>query len=263
MSIDALIFDLDGTLADTEEVHRIAFNLAFERHRLGWTWSRDDYRSLLRTTGGKESLAAYIGQLTLNPAERLRLNALLPAIHAEKAKFYSSVVNDGAIPLRCGINRLLDEALAAGRRLALASSTTPVNVDAPLHSTLGARGLDMFSTIVCGDQVHAKKPAPDIYRKALWLLDLPPARAIAFEDSANGLHAATAAGLWTLITPTFWTEEDDFSGAGLVLQSIGDPTHPLVGEPGRGLKRGAWLTFDELQELASSRKPDPMRRVPH
>lgn len=251
MRIDALIFDLDGTLADTEEAHRLAFNLAFERYRLGWQWSRDDYRTLLRTAGGKERLGAYIAQLTLGPAERQRLNALLPAIHAEKTKFYSSVVNDGAIPLRCGVARLLDEALAAGCRLALASSTTPVNVDALLHSTLGARGLDMFSVIVCGDQVPAKKPAPDIYKKALWYLELPPDRAVAFEDSTNGLQAAVGAGLWTVVTPNFWTEDGDFAAAALVLPQLGDESHPLPGEPGTHLRSAPWLTIDELLQRAA------------
>lgn len=263
MIIDALIFDLDGTLADTEEAHRLAFNLAFERYRLGWRWGRNEYRALLKTTGGKERLGAYIEQLTPSPAERKRLSALLPAIHAEKTKFYSSVVNDGAITLRCGVARLLEEALAAGCRLALASSTTAVNVDALLHSTLGARGLDMFSVIVCGDQVRAKKPAPDIYRQALWHLDLPPDRAVAFEDSTNGLQAARAAGLWTVVTPNFWTEDGDFSGAGLVLQSVGDAAHPLEGEPGRELRLAAWLTFAELQQRAPLMRPGLATQVPH
>ena len=255
MTIEALIFDLDGTLADTEEAHRLAFNLAFERYRLGWNWSRDEYRVLLKTTGGKERLGAYIGQLTLSPTERQRLNALMPAIHAEKTKFYSSVVNDGAIPLRYGVARLLDEALAAGCRLALASSTTAVNVDALLHSTLGARGLDMFSVIVCGDQVRAKKPAPDIYKQALWHLDLPADRAVAFEDSTNGLQAAVAAGLWTVITPNFWTEGGDFAAASLVLPYFGDETHPLPGEPGTHLRSAPWLTIDELLQRATPPQP--------
>lgn len=250
MKIDALIFDLDGTLADTEEGHRLAFNLAFERYRLGWAWPADEYRSLLRTTGGKERLAAYIAQLPVSEAERTRLLAQVPGIHAEKTKFYSSVVNDGAIPLRHGVARLIEEARAAGCRLALASATTAVNIRALLVSNLGASGLDLFSIIACGDQVPAKKPAPDIYRLALQRLDSPPDRVVALEDSANGLSAAVAAGLWTVVTPTYWTEDSNFSAAGLTLPSLGDPAHPLEGEPGRALRSAAWLTFDELQERA-------------
>ena len=251
MSIEALIFDVDGTLADTEEAHRTAFNLAFERYRLGWNWGRSDYRELLKVTGGKERIAHHIGMLPLSSAESKRLLALVPDIHAEKTRFYSSVVSDGAVPLREGVARLLDEALHAGRRLAIASTTTAVNVDALLQSTLGPRGLEMFSVIACGDQVPAKKPAPDIYLLALRHLGLPADQAVAFEDSFNGLSSAVAAGLWTVVTPTFWTEDSDFSAAALVLPSLGEPAHPLAGEPGGQLRSTAWLSFEEVVQLAT------------
>ena len=220
MSIEALIFDVDGTLADTEEAHRVAFNLAFERYKLGWVWKAAEYRELLRITGGKERMAHYIDQLDVSPNERRRLSTIVPDIHAEKTRFYSSFVADGAVPLRDGVAALLDDALEAGCKLAIASTTTAVNIDALLQSTLGPRGLDMFSAIACGDQVRAKKPAPDIYRLALRGLDLLPEHAIAFEDSPNGLRAATGAGLRTVITPTFWTEDGDFSDAALLLPGL-------------------------------------------
>ena len=117
MSVQALIFDVDGTLADTEEAHRVAFNNAFERYKLGWKWSQDAYRELLKTTGGKERIAAYLASKTLSPSDRKRLTELIPAIHAEKTKFYSSFVADGAVPLREGVARLMEEALTAGCRL--------------------------------------------------------------------------------------------------------------------------------------------------
>lgn len=262
MSIEALIFDIDGTLADTEEAHRTAFNLAFERFRLGWKWTRDEYRDLLGTTGGKERIAEYIERLPLADPERRRLRELVAEIHAEKTRFYSSVVSDGAVPFRSGVARLLEEARAAGLRLAIASTTTAVNVDALLQANLGSPGLDMFSVIACGDQVRAKKPAPDIYRLALRHLELPADRCIAFEDSPNGLRAAVAAGLWTVVTPTFWTEGGDFASAGLVLPSLGSPEHPLSGEPGHRLRSAAWLTLAELVEkAASAAKPDSVRTL--
>lgn len=250
MTVEALIFDVDGTLADTEEAHRVAFNLAFERHRLGWFWSRGEYRRLLGVAGGKERLASYIESLPLGATQRQRLRTRVPDIHAEKTKFYSSMVRDGGVPLRDGVARLLDEARHAGCRLAIASTTTAVNVDALLHATLGEHGLAMFDVIACGDQVRHKKPAPDIYRLALRTLGLAPERAVAFEDSANGLRAAVAAGLWAVITPTFWTEGGDFAAAGLVLPRLGEPGHPLPGEPGTRLEMQAWLGLDELRRLA-------------
>jgi beta-phosphoglucomutase-like phosphatase (HAD superfamily) len=261
MSIDALIFDVDGTMADTEEAHRTAFNLAFERHRLGWAWSRAEYRELLKVTGGKERIGHYIRMLPIVAADSKRLLQLVPDIHAEKTKFYSSVVSDGAVPLRAGVARLLENALDAGCRLAIASTTTAVNVDALLQATLGGRGLEMFSVIACGDQVPAKKPAPDIYLLALRHLGLHADQAVAFEDSFNGLRAATAAGLWTVVTPTFWTEGSDFGAASLVLPSLGDPTDPVAGEPGGSLRSAAWLSFEELMRLATPLTPPNATRA--
>jgi beta-phosphoglucomutase-like phosphatase (HAD superfamily) len=246
MTIDALICDVDGTLADTEESHRIAFNLAFEGHGLGWCWSRADYRALLDVTGGKERIAAFIERLPISARERRQFIELVPQVHADKNAHYAALVADGAVPLREGVGRLLEEGLAAGCQLAIASTTTAANVDALLSSAFGPGGLHMFTAIACGDQVRAKKPAPDIYRCVLAVLDLAPERAIAFEDSVNGLRAATAAGLWTLVTPTWWTQHGDFGAAGLVLPRLGDPDAPLHDEPGHLLERGAWLTFDEL-----------------
>ena len=255
MSIEALIFDVDGTLADTEEAHRVAFNNAFERYKLGWKWSQDAYRELLKTTGGKERIAAYLATKTTSTAERKRLTELIPAIHAEKTKFYSSFVADGNLPLRDGVARLMEEALSAGCRLGIASTTTAANIDALLGATLGQRGIEMFSVIACGDQVRAKKPAPDIYRLALQHLGVEADKAIAFEDSHNGLLAATRAGIRTVVTPTYWTEDHDFAVASLVLPSLGDPQRPLAGEPGVHLQDQPWLGHAELVRRVCERPP--------
>jgi HAD superfamily hydrolase (TIGR01509 family) len=253
MRIKALIFDVDGTMADTEEAHRVAFNLAFQRHRLGWTWQPTEYRDLLKITGGKERLAHYIGTLALARPERSRLFGMVTAIHAEKTRFYSAFVADGAVPLRDGVARLLEEALAAGCKLGIASTTSGSNIEALLNSTLGSRGLEIFSVIACGDQVRAKKPAPDIYHLALHRLGISAANAAAIEDSPNGLEAAAAAQIWTVVTPSFWTHEGDFSRADLLLPRLGDPHYPVAGEPGNKLAKCAWLSFDELVEKASER----------
>ncbi|WP_077033113.1 HAD-IA family hydrolase [Pelomonas sp. KK5] len=233
MSIEALIFDVDGTLADTEEAHRAAFNEAFRQQRLPWQWSREDYRELLAITGGKERIAHYIDGLGLRGSERVWLTELIPELHAQKTRLYTAFVAAGGVPLRAGVEALLDEAEAASCRLAIASTTTAANIDALLQATLGPRGLDRFAVIACGDQVRRKKPAPDIYRLALAGLGLEPERAIAVEDSANGLRAAQGAGLWAVVTPNFWTEGQDLSAAELRRDSL------------EGLR------FDELCALAS------------
>jgi HAD superfamily hydrolase (TIGR01509 family) len=248
MALEALIFDIDGTLADTEEGHRCAFNLAFQRFNLGWHWERGEYLGLLRITGGKERLAYYIEHSDLSGAEKRRVMARIPDIHLEKTKFYSSMAADGGIPLRPGIERLIGEAREAGLRLAIASTTTRANIDALLRATLGPNGLAGFSVIACGDEVAHKKPAPDIYQLALRRLERDAAACVAFEDSVNGLRAAVAAGLPTVVTPTMWTEGSDFVSAGLLLPHLGDPGNPVPDEPGRQLKHAPWLTLAELQQ---------------
>ncbi|MEW5834428.1 MAG: HAD-IA family hydrolase [Pseudomonadota bacterium] len=252
MRIAALVFDVDGTLADTEEAHRVAFNMAFERMHLGWQWNRTEYLRLLQVAGGKERLAAFIRSLQVPAAERRRLLGLVAAVHAEKTKFYCSVVQDGAVPLRDGVVRLLSEARSAGCRLAIASASATASVHALLRSALGPSGLELFSVIACGDEVPAKKPAPDVYELALQRLGVRHDQAVAFEDSTHGLLAADAAGLWTVVTPTMWTAAGHFDLAGLLLPRLGDPWRPLRGEPGALLHDRSWLTFDELATRLSS-----------
>ncbi len=248
MPLDALIFDIDGTMADTEEGHRCAFNLAFERFGLGWHWERGEYLGLLRITGGKERLAYYVEQSELSDAEKRRVAARIPEIHAEKTKFYSSMAGDGGIALRPGVARLIGEAREAGVRLGIASTTTRANIDALLRATLGARAVASFAAIVCGDEVAHKKPAPDIYQLALRRLERDAAHCVAFEDSVNGLRSAVSAGLRTVVTPTLWTEGSDFVSASMLLPHLGDPSDPLPDEPGRQLKQAAWLTLAEMQQ---------------
>jgi HAD superfamily hydrolase (TIGR01509 family) len=253
MPLEALIFDVDGTLADTEEGHRTAFNLAFDRLRLGWKWDRDEYRHLLTVTGGKERMAYYVRRLQVGERERARLHEQIPLIHAEKTRFYAAMAGDGGIPLRPGVARLMAEARDAGLKLAIASTTTRANIDALLRATLGADSIRMFDAIACGDQAAQKKPAPDVFRLALRQIDCEADHAVAFEDSSNGLRAAVGAGLATVVTPTFWSEGCDFATAALVLPHLGDPWQPLANEPGGRLRAAAWVTLPELQRLVDPR----------
>lgn len=218
--LEALIFDLDGTLADTEETHRQAFNAAFIELGLWWDWSPPLYAQLLQVSGGKERLAHYIGALRVPAAERKRLLASVPALHETKTRIYTELIRRGERPFRPGVRALLQAAQAAGLRLAIASTTTSANIDALLQANLGREGGIRFDTIVCGDQVKAKKPAPDIYRLALANLRLGAAACVAFEDSLNGLRAAKSAGLATVVTPSRWTAEQDLSAADLRLSSL-------------------------------------------
>jgi len=218
--LKALIFDLDGTLADTEETHRQAFNAAFIELALWWDWSPPLYARLLAVSGGKERLRHYIGTLRVPPAERERLLAIVPALHDTKTRIYTELLVRGQRPFRPGVLPLLRVAKGAGLKLAIASTTTSANVDALLQANLGSARDMAFDVIACGDQVPVKKPAPDIYRLSLASLRLPAEACVAFEDSLNGLRAAKAAGLATVVTPSRWTAEEDFTGADLVLPSL-------------------------------------------
>ena len=221
MSLKALIFDVDGTLADTEEAHRNAFNEAFQRHGLDWNWSKPRYAQLLATAGGKERLAAHIDSLPLGPTERLALTARIAAIHAAKTDIYGSMVAAGQVSLRDGVAALIDAAAAANVQLAIASTTTLANIETLLRATLGRHAIHRFAVVGAGDQVRHKKPAPEIYRFVLRELARSPRECVAIEDSRNGLMAAKAAGLHTLVTPNFWTRTQDFSAADWVLPSLG------------------------------------------
>jgi beta-phosphoglucomutase-like phosphatase (HAD superfamily) len=228
LKIKALIFDVDGTLADTEEAHRESFNCAFQEHRLDWHWSRRDYARWLDVAGGKERLAAFIDTLPLAPPGRDALKALVPAIHRTKCDHYAQLVRSGCVPLRAGIKRLLKEAAVAGVQLAIASTTTRENIDALLEAHFGGRGDPYFRVIGAGDAVEHKKPAPDIYRFVLRELGESAADCVALEDSVQGLAAAKRAGLFTVITPSDWTLGEDFSDADLLLGSWDSCDRPFL-----------------------------------
>jgi HAD superfamily hydrolase (TIGR01509 family) len=248
MSCEALIFDVDGTLADTEEVHRQAFNLAFGACRLDWIWDTPLYGELLRVTGGKERIASYIDRLQLPATELRDLNDLIPEIHRAKTRLYRELIEVGHVRARAGVRRLLLEARDAGILVAIASTTSPENIEPLIAAGFGHQALKWFDTIAAGDVVVNKKPAPDIYNVVLKSLGVHPARAIAVEDSAIGVTSAKAAGLFTVATPSVWTQTQDFTAADLLLGSLGDPAEPL--EPADERRLGArFLSLDRLAAL--------------
>jgi HAD superfamily hydrolase (TIGR01509 family) len=220
MELRALIFDVDGTLADTEEVHRRAFNAAFVEHGLTWNWGRRVYSELLKTAGGKERVLEFVNRLHLPPAEKERVLGLVLALHRTKTVHYGRLLVSAA-ELRPGIARLLEEAREAGLKLAVATTTTRANVDCLVNAACGAGARELFDVIAVGDVVMRKKPAPDIYLHALACLDLPARACIALEDSAIGLRAAKEPGLFTVVTPTQWTKHDDFERADVRLGDLG------------------------------------------
>ena len=236
MTLQALIFDVDGTLADTErDGHRVAFNRAFAEANLEWDWSEELYGELLGITGGKERIRHYLD--TYLPDFRVEgdLADFISTLHQSKTRHYTEMLGEGMIPLRPGVERLINEARDAGLRLAIATTTTPANVEALLSNTLGPESMEWFEVIAAGDIVPAKKPAPDIYTWAMAQMGLEPADCIAFEDSRNGILSANDAGLQAIISVNGYTQEDDFSGAPLVVSQWGEPDNSfevLAGDAG-------------------------------
>lgn len=222
--IQALIFDVDGTLADTErDGHRVAFNQAFKEAGLDWHWDVALYGELLEVTGGKERINFYVAKYHPELKVDVDFAVMVAMLHRDKTRIYTELLSTGKIPLRSGVKRLLLEAKSAGLRLAIATTTTPENVTALLRYSLGEDSLSWFEVIAAGDIVPAKKPAPDIYLWALDKLQLGPEVCLAFEDSENGLKASLGAGLKTVITVNDYTDSHDFTGAALVLSDLGEP----------------------------------------
>jgi HAD superfamily hydrolase (TIGR01509 family) len=247
--LEALIFDVDGTLADTErDGHRPAFNAAFADVGLDWVWSVELYGELLRVTGGKERIHEYLRvhrpdfvpdappDASPDASGDARLDAFVRDLHRRKTVHYVRMMHAGVIPLRSGVLRLLREARAAGVRLAIATTTTPENVSALLASAPEPDLLSWFEVVAAGDVVPHKKPAPDIFDLALRELGLPASACMAIEDSDNGVRSALGAGLDALlVTVSSYTERQDFTGAPLVVDQLGEPDQPataLVGQLG-------------------------------
>ena len=213
----ALIFDVDGTLAETEELHRQAFNHAFVRHGLDWHWDRAVYKDLLRVTGGKERIRAYHGRReNASPLS----DADIAELHRVKTAHYAGLIETGCCPLRPGVTDLLAAAKARGQRLAIATTTSHGNIDALLSQALGKRWAGDFDAIVAGDDVRDKKPAPDVYLEVLARLKLEASGCVAIEDSANGLIAASRVNIPVLITRSMFFRDDDFSAARVVLDDL-------------------------------------------
>lgn len=224
--LQALIFDVDGTLADTEHAHLAAFNQAFAREGLGWHWDEALYTRLLEVSGGKERILHYWRALEpeLKDIGGAGVRDTVERLHALKTAVYEEAVQQGAVKLRPGVLRLIEDASREGLALAIATTTSPVNIMALLRTAIGPDWSDYFTVIEDASTAPLKKPHPQVYLQTLKRLGLSAQVCLAIEDSANGLKAATAAGLPTVVTPNGFTSHHDFTGALRVLPSLADVT---------------------------------------
>jgi HAD superfamily hydrolase (TIGR01509 family) len=256
----ALIFDCDGVLSDTErDGHLPAFNATFEHYGLPVRWSDEDYRRLLAIGGGKERLATLFTPDLIStaglPKEPDAQRDLIAEWHREKTARYTRMVRGGELPARPGILRLASEARDSGWRLAVASTSAEESVRTVLEHAVGTSLAKRFS-VFAGDVVKQKKPAPDIYLLALRELEVNASAAVAVEDSANGLRAALGAGITTIITTSAYTANEDFTGAALVVDTLGQlPDQPasVLADPfALGIEGD--ISVQDLQRLMSGRE---------
>ena len=229
MRIKCLIFDFDGTLAETEEAHRNAFNKAFSSNNLNWHWDQHIYKKLLQVAGGKERIAYYNESFLSNAKQISRKD--IEEIHFQKTKFYSQSVLQGFVQLRPGIKELLEKAKYNKKKLAIATSTSLGNVTLLLRSCLNEKPEDIFSFISTGELVGKKKPSPDLYKLVLAEMNLTPEECLAFEDSRIGLLSAKRANITTVVTPSYYSTGDNFEEADYLLTSF------LLGQFPKELRR--------------------------
>ena len=246
--LQGLIFDVDGTLANTErDGHRVAFNQAFAEAGLDWNWSVDFYGELLAVAGGKERLKFYLRQYLPDFKLNQDLNDFVAYLHKLKTKHYLALLRKGKIELRPGTKRIIEEARNNDITLAIATTSSLPNVIALLEKYLD---LDWFAVIAAGDIVSAKKPAPDIYKYVLNKTQISAQNWLVFEDSDNGLAAAIETGLTTIVTVNNYTTQQDFSAAKLVVSDLGEPDRPC--QVIRGHLNGEYLDIPSLRKIITS-----------
>jgi HAD superfamily hydrolase (TIGR01509 family) len=248
-----LIFDCDGVLADTElHGHLVAFNQMWKKLGVRWQWSPEQYAEKLKIGGGKERMASLFldqdfQEVFAVPESEEDRNGLITRWHQEKTAIYQQIISSGAIPPRSGIKRIAEAALAAGWKLAVASTSAKPSVEAVLTHVVGESTAKRF-TVLAGDVVAAKKPAPDIYLLAIKRLGIAPENCVAIEDSRNGLLSADSAGIQVLVTTSWFTEGENFSEARLVVSALGDPggERSSVSENRTGHPVGEYVKLEDL-----------------
>jgi HAD superfamily hydrolase (TIGR01509 family) len=222
MPLRALIWDVDGTLAETErDGHLPAFNAAFEAHGVRWRWSVERYGELLPVTGGYERMLHDMSTQPMAPKTLAERERLARQLHLDKNQRYAQIVAEGRIPLREGVRALMDDCLSAGVPMAIATTTSRSNVDALLGAHLGTAWRESFACVLCGEDAPRKKPDPQVYALTLERLGLKANEVLAIEDSPVGVQACVAAGVPVIVTRSVYFANAQFPGALAVGPGLG------------------------------------------
>lgn len=251
-NLKALIFDCDGVIAETErDGHRVSFNRAFREAGLKAEWSVEEYGELVKIAGGKERMKHYFKQNPEILAPENCTDEFIKKLHKRKTEIFMEMSERGELPVRPGIRRLVTQAHEKGILLAVCSTSNEKSVTALIKSVLGEESLNWFDRIFAGDIVKAKKPAPDIYNLVKDNFNLNPDECMVVEDSRNGLLAAKAAGMHCIVTVSYYSTEEDFAEADIVVSSLGDPGEPVMilrQNPAVG-KDTALIDIDTLEKM--------------
>lgn len=264
MSLRAVLFDVDGTLADTESLgHRPAYNRAFRKLGLQMRWGPKLYRRLLKLPGGRERLKYYVQHyrpdLGAQQAEvDADIDAWVAKVHELKSKYFRRRMRHGKVPLRPGVARVMREARREGLKLAIVTNASLKTLRPVLRYCMGPELAAEVDVIASGEEVAQKKPAPDLYRLAMRRLDVKACDCVALEDSEMGMRAAVAAGVAAVVTVNSDTVEQDFERASLVMSSLGEPGAPARVLRGQ-LPGPQWVTIGALRGVLEQSKPRPAR----
>lgn len=251
---NALIFDCDGVLADTElDGHLVAFNQTFEELGFPFRWTAEEYSDLLKVGGGKERMRHYLGQHPeLELASAPDLDEKVAETHKRKSEIYVELVEAGKLPGRPGVRRIISEVLDAGWKVAVASTSAERSVRAVLRNVIGEDLYARVSGVWAGDVVPAKKPAPDIYNLAVAELGIDKADAVVVEDSESGAKAAAAAGITHVVTLSHFTQNDPFPDAAIVVSHLGEADNPAEVRAGDDVRSNGVIDRESLTKLLAA-----------
>ena len=219
--LKAVIFGAIGTIAETSDLQRQAFNAAFTAAGLDWNWNAQTYHDLLKINGGQNRLKAY---RDADSARSGVSDTAIAALHTAKTKHYVAILENTPLRPRAGVVELIKACRNEQIEVAFCTSTSIENVEGIGAALSGLLPFDQFTTIVTRDKIDRPKPAPDAYVYCLQQLGLTADEVIAIEDTPASITAAKTAGIMTIATPGETTSDQDFAAADEIVPNLSGMT---------------------------------------